>query len=268
MCPRCWLALGDLTAAWLAHLRERDLSPRTIATYARTMRTLPGADTATREDIESWWASRAHLSVATRNNELAAVRAFYHWCVAWDHRPDDPTRRLVPPRKPQGLPHPISRHDLHKLLDTLPPDLRRAVCLGAYGGLRISEAAAAHWHDVDVEHRRLRVTGKGGKVRLVGISAVLMDSLLPDMGGNIVTGTGVEWKADTLQRRINRAFRRADVDTTFHSLRHRFGTMALAGSGNLLAVSRAMGHASPSTTAIYAATSDADLDVIADAVIR
>ena len=47
-----------------------------------------------------------------------------------------------------------------------------------------------------------------------------------------------------------------------------FGTVALAATGNLLAVSRAMGHASPATTAIYAATSDADLDVIADAVTR
>ena len=44
--------------------------------------------------------------------------------------------------------------------------------------------------------------------------------------------------------------------------------VALAATGNLLAVSRAMGHASPATTAIYAATSDSDLDVIADAVTR
>jgi integrase len=55
---------------------------------------------------------------------------------------------------------------------------------------------------------------------------------------------------------------------TFHQLRHRYGTLALAGTSNLLAVSRAMGHASPATTAIYAATADADLDVIAEAVTR
>lgn len=259
---------ADLVAVWMDHLRSRDLSPNTLTTYARTLRTLPDPAAATREDVEAWWESRADLSVATRNNELAAVRAFYRWCIAWDHRGDDPTRRIVPPRKPQGLPRPVSRHDLHRLLDTMPPDLRRAVCLGAYAGLRVSEAAAAHWSDVDLEMRRLRVTGKGGKVRMVGLSPVLLDSILPDTGGNIVTGGSKAYAADTLQRRINRHFRAAGVDATFHALRHRFGTMALAGSGNLLAVSRAMGHASPSTTAIYAATSDADLDVIADAVVR
>lgn len=257
-----------LVDEWMEHLRARELSANTLATYARTLRTFPGVETASREDVEAWWDSRTSRSIATRNNELAAVRAFYRWCIAWDHRLDDPSRRIVAPRKSAGLPRPISRHDLHTLLDTLPPDLRRAVCLGAYGGLRISEAAAAHWSDVDLEMRRMRVTGKGRKMRMVGLSPVLLDSLLPDTGGNIITGGEKGYSADVLQRKVNRAFKRAGVATTFHALRHRFGTMALAGSGNLLAVSRAMGHASPSTTAIYAATSDADLDVIADAVTR
>jgi site-specific recombinase XerC len=44
--------------------------------------------------------------------------------------------------------------------------------------------------------------------------------------------------------------------------------MALATSGNLLAVSRAMGHSNPASTAIYAATSDQELDVIAEGVTR
>ena len=103
---------------------------------------------------------------------------------------------------------------------------------------------------------------------VVGLGALLLDSLLPDTGGNIVTAGGKPYSAAVLQRKVNRAISAAGVDATFHQLRHRFGTMALAGSGNLLAVSRAMGHASPATTAIYAATSDAELDVIADAVVR
>ena len=162
----------------------------------------------------------------------------------------------------------MSRADLIRLLPTLPDDLRRAVCLGAYGGLRVSEAAALTWHDVDLETRRIRVLGKGGKTRLIGMSPLLLDELLPDTGGNVVTAGGAPYSAASLQRRVNRAIRAAGVECTYHQLRHRFGTVALAATGNLLAVSRAMGHASPATTAIYAATSDADLDVIADAVTR
>ncbi len=254
--------------AYVDHLTHERRPANTVAAARRVLRSLPNPDTATREDVESWWASRAHLSPATRSNDLAILRTFYAWCRRWEHRDDDPTLRIDAPKVPRGLPRPMSRADLTRLLPTLPDDLRRAVCLGAYGGLRVSEAAALTWHDVDLETRRIRVLGKGGKTRLVGMSPLLLDELLPDTGGNVVAAGGAPYTAGTLQRKVNRAIRAAGVDCTYHQLRHRFGTVALAATGNLLAVSRAMGHASPATTAIYAATSDADLDVIADAVTR
>ena len=260
----------DLVEEFLAYLtRARNLSPNTIATYRRTLRSFPDAATADRDRVEEWWDSRAHLSIATRLNELAGLRSFYKWMRRFDHRPpaDDPTYRIEPPRKPTTQGRPISRADLHHLLRVLPEDLRRAVCLGAYGGLRVHEAAGLLWSDIDLEANRIYVRGKGGKERIVGLSPVLLDAILPIRSGSVVTaGHGVMTGA-SLQRKVNRAIRAAGVDATFHQLRHRFGTMAVA-SAPLLAVSRAMGHASPSTTAIYVAASDTDLDVIADAVSR
>lgn len=245
------------------------MARNTIETYARTLRTVPNPATATREEIEQWWRSRAHLKPASRNNELSAVRAFYKWAVIFEHRNDDPTLRLMYVKQGKGMPRPVSRADLMALLDAIEDaDVRRAICLGAWAGLRVSEAAALDWADVDTENNRIRVTGKGGKVRLVGLSPLLLDSLLPDTGGNVVRAGGKPYAAATLDRKANRAIRAAGVDATYHQLRHRFGTIALAATGNLLAVSRAMGHTSPATTAIYAATSDADLDVISDAVTR
>jgi site-specific recombinase XerD len=256
-----------LVAAWLDYVRlDQARTPATVAAYTRTLRTFPEAASASREAVEAWWRDRSGKSPATRRNELAALRSFYRWMVLFEHRPDDPTTRIPTIKTTRGVPRPISRADLARLLDDLPPDLRRAVCLGAYAGLRVSEAASVSWRDVDVETRRIRVTGKGGHTRLVGVSPVLLDSILPDTGENIVTG-GEPYTSATLQRKVNRAIRRAGVDATFHALRHRFATQALSAT-NLMAVSRALGHASPATTAIYAATSDSDLDLIAEAVSR
>ena len=162
----------------------------------------------------------------------------------------------------------MSRTDLHKLLAALPDDLRRAVALGAYAGLRVSEVAAMQWIDVDLESRRARVVGKGGKSRLVALGAVLIDHLLPVTEGNVVTGTRETMTAAQLQRRINRAIRAAGVDATFHQLRHRYGTLAYQATRDLVAVGRQMGHSSPVTTAIYAAASDDVADAIAEAVAR
>lgn len=262
--------MSALVDAWLVHLRERGLSPNTVSTYRRTMRTVPNPEGADADAIDAWWRSRAHLAATSRVNELAAVRSFYLWCRRHDHRgaTDDPTYRIEPPRVPKGLPRPISRADFLRLLDALEPDLRRAVCLGAWAGMRVAEVAALDWSDVDRETNRIRVTGKGQKTRLVGLHPLLLDSLLPDTGGNVVTAGGTPYTATVLSRKVNRAMRAAGVESTFHALRHRFGTLALATTGNLLAVGRAMGHSDPSSTAVYAATSDADLDVIADGVVR
>lgn len=253
---------------WIEHLELLGRSPNTIRAYKSSIQSFPDIEGATREQVEAWWQSRAHLAPATRNRELAAVRQFYKWCIIWDHRLDDPTLRITGPNIPRGQPKPLSKHDLTLLLDTFPPDLKRALCLGAYAGCRISEAAALMWSDVDRELNRIRITGKGNKTRLVGLHALLLDELLPDTGGNVVTGTDRVYTGHGLGSRINQAMRAAGVDASFHSARHRFGTFALAGSGNLLAVSRAMGHAKPETTAIYAAAMDADLDVIAGSVFR
>lgn len=258
----------ELSRAWLAYCEAEGQAANTVRRRRAVLSRVGNAGTATRDEIESWWASRRDLSPATRANDLACLRAFYKWCLRWDHRHDDPTIRLDPPQVPNGLPRPMSRADLRRLLDTLPDDLRRAVALGAYGGLRVSEAASLEWANVNADARRMYVRGKGRKERVVGLSVTLLDELLPDVGGNVVTAGGKPYTADTLQRKVNRAIKRAGVAGTFHTLRHRFGTVAYEATGDLLAVSRAMGHSSTKTTEVYAATTDEVLDRIAAAVVR
>lgn len=260
--------MDALSAEWIEHQRAEGVTANTVARRAAVLRGIGNAGTATREDVEAWWATRRHLSPATRSNDLACLRQFYRWANRWDHRADDPTRRIDAPKVARGLPHPLGKADLRKLLDTLPDDLRRAVALGAYAGLRVSEVAALNWSDVDLETRRARVVGKGGKARMVALGVVLLDELLPNTGGNVVTGTAHAMSGATLQRKVNRAIQSRGITATFHSLRHRYGTMAYQATRDLLAVGRQMGHSSPVTTSIYAAPADDVADVIAEAVAR
>lgn len=257
-----------LSLQHIQHLRDERKPPNTIRGRTRTLGLIGNAGTASREEVEAWWLSRADMSPATRSADLSHLRAFYRWCQRWEHRDDDPTLRIDAPKVPNGLPRPVSRADLRTLLDSLPDDLRRAVCLGAYAGLRVSEAGALSWGDVDLESRRARIFGKGGKWRLVALGPVLIDELLPDTGLNVVTGTSEVYTAARLERRINRAIRAVGVEATFHQLRHRYGTLAYQATGDLIAVGRQMGHSSPVTTAIYAAASDEVADKIAQAVTR
>lgn len=266
----------DLQDQWLRWLREdRGRSANTVSTYARSARSLgiPLVD-ATREDLEAWWRRRSVDAEgeprphSARNNELSALRSFYKWAQRFEHRPDDPTARL----DLLGRQHRVSRFvgtsDLQHLMATLPPDLRRAVALGAYGGLRVSEAADLSWRDIDQDQRRMIVRGKGDKERSVGFSITLLDVLLPDTGGNVVTGRQASHDGHYLQVKVNAAIKAAGVDATFHKLRHRFGYKAAEAGIAPTSIARAMGHESLTTTMGYIAAVDSDLDLIAEAVAK
>jgi integrase len=258
-----------LSVAWIQWSRNERKPANTIARRISTLRYMPCAGTATREDVEEWWRSRAHLAPASRHNELSNLRSFYRWAIRRDYRADDPTLLLDSPVVDPGLPRPMSREDLHKVLNSMTTASdRRAVCLGAYAGLRISEAAALRWSDVDLENQELRVmNSKGNKSRWVPMSPELLDALLPNTGGNVVTG-GEAHDTDWLARRIRKAFRNAGIHATFHQLRHRYATIAYEATGDILTVSRLLGHANLNTTQIYVRTREDVARAIALAVTR
>lgn len=259
-------ALSEDHLAWLE--RQNDRAPNTLASRARVLRSLPNAGTATRDDLQAWWESRAHLATGTRAVDLSHMRDFYRWCQMYDHRHDDPSIRLRPPRVENATHSKISNQDIQRLLDTLPADLRRAVILGAFAGMRVSEAAALDWADVDSGDDVITVRrSKGGKSRQIPVSPDLIRQVGPEVPGNVVTAGGEPYTAAQLQRRLNRAMRAAGCDYTSHDLRHRWGIAAYRSSRDLLAVAEMMGHSSVNTTKIYAS---ADSDVkrkIASAVM-
>ena len=242
---------------------DRVRSPHTLIRYEAVLRQIPDPIAAGREDFEAWWATRLHLSPATRANELGCWRAFYRWAVRFDLRADDPSRRVDPPKIPNAVPRMIGREDFHNLLGEWTadaPDLRRAYALGGFGGLRVSEAADLEWANIDIEARRIFLRGKGNKERPVPINGLLLDHLLPERTGNVVTAGGRPYTGASLQRKINRHMARHGVDHTYHDLRKR-GASILLAKGVSVAVVRVMfGWSSMETVARYAVVGDDQLD--------
>lgn len=264
--------MTDTKARFLAYAEhDRNWSPATITRYRAVLNNAPDCEMWTVDDADKWWESRRYLAPASRENELAVLRSYFRWMTRWDIRPDDPTRRLDAPKLASKAPDHVGRAELLRLLEAADteeaPDLRRALCLGAYGGLRVSEAASLDWSDVYPEERRIKVHGKGAKERLIGYSPLLLDELLPNVGGNVVRGGGKGYAAAVLQRRVNRFMARNGVPKTYHDLRKRYATLSIAKTGNVHAVAKAMGWASIETANTYAAMSDETLDQIAAAVV-
>lgn len=273
-----------IAVTFLTWCEDERLPANTVKRRRSVLRSVGNPGTATREEVEEWWTTRRHLKKSTRANDLAVLRSFYKWCQRWDHRLDDPTVRLDAPKAGTGAPKPITSAQLGRVLAHLAaieePALRRAVLLGAGAGLRISEAAALDWADLDVDARTIRIHGKGDKTRLVTISKRLLADLVPAVddtepgeeleppaAGNVVTGRPAGWAASTLGAKVNTAIRAAGVDATFHKLRHQYGSLAYQRSKDPKAVADQMGHASVATTmSYYARAADDAAAAIADAV--
>lgn len=251
--------------------QDREWSPNTIRRYRTVLGSLPfDPATATIDQVEAWWATRYERAKSTRSNDLAVLRSFYKWATRHDLRSDDPSRRLDAPRFHRRVPRPIGESDLARLLGPLTadaPDLRRAVALMGYAGMRAAEAAACDWSWIDRESRRIFITGKGDKERPCGLSPVLLDKLLPETGGNVVTAGGAPYRAATLEQKVNRLMARHDIDNTCHDLRKRGATLAIAKTGDVYAVAKMFGWSSVETASHYALVGDEALDRIAAAMV-
>lgn len=264
--------MTNTTIQRFIHWAEADRlrSPNTITRYRLVLNQIPDPEHATVETIEAWWESRLGKSPATRNSELACLRTFYKWCMKFDIRNDDPTRRLDFPAVQNKIPRPISSSEVDALMGPLTVDhleIRRAVALGVYGGCRVSEAAKLSWRDIDLERNRIYIRGKGSKERVVGLSAVLLDKIAPNTGGNVVTASEGSYSGAVLQRKINRFMERHGIEHTFHDLRKRGATMAMAKVNNPQAVAQMFGWASLQTVTHYALVGDDVLDEIAAAMV-
>lgn len=138
-------------------------------------------------------------------------------------------------------------------------------------GLRISEALSLTSDDVLPGQTTLRVTGKGGKTRLVPVLPLAQRAvadyrercpyhLEPD--GPLFRGAkGGPLNPAIIQREMARLRSALDLPDTAtpHALRHSFATHLLGRGGDLRTIQELLGHASLSTTQIYTGVDTARL---------
>lgn len=190
-------------------------------------------------------------------------------------RADDPSALLVSPKLPQRLPKDISEEQVDALLEAPDPndpiELRdKAMLELLYAtGLRVTELVSLTMENVSLRQGGVvRVTGKGGKERLVpmgGENAVDWietfiqqgrPALLGDTSSDIVfpSKRARQMTRQTFWHRIKYYALIAGIDTdqlSPHVLRHAFATHLLNYGADLRVVQMLLGHSDLSTTQIY-----------------
>ena len=135
-------------------------------------------------------------------------------------------------------------------------------------GLRAAEIRELRHRNIDWERGRMKVRGKGGKDRVLGINAHDLALLknLPSGNPSGTLFTSLDGQKPIcgrwLREMVPRLAAQAGIDKRIHphTLRHTFATNLLRQEKNLFLVMKALGHANLSTTQIYLHLEDDELE--------
>lgn len=155
----------------------------------------------------------------------------------------------------------LSREEETLLLDECNEHLRSIVITALNTGMRKMEILSLKWENVDLENKLITIlstNSKSKQTKYIPINSSLRSELVKQRlktGFNkyvFTTQLGENYKkADSLNS-FKRACLRAGLkNVTFHTLRHTFGTRGVEATGNVVAVSKILGHADLKTTMRY-----------------
>ena len=267
-----------LDAAWA----ERGLSENTLQSYRYDLGHLSAQlqednstlEQASREDMLRFLALQVQAGRSPRSisRYLSGFRQFYQWLLRERRIQQDPTALIESPRLGRGLPKALSETQVEALLDAPDTDTplglrdRTMLELMYATGLRVSELVGLDLTALSMNQGVVRVTGKGGKERLVPLGEEALSwlrrylkSARPDLMKRgespqvFVTNRQKGMTRQAFWHAIRRYAAIAGIDQKVspHMLRHSFATHLLNHGADLRVVQLLLGHSDLSTTQIY-----------------
>ena len=263
---RVWSEDGLADRTLEAYRRDLEALALWLATHGRNLRS------ARREDISAYHGAQpaAVRSIARRQS---AFRRYYAFLARSEPGFADPTLLIERPKLPRSLPKALAEREIDGLLQA--PDsttmlgLRdRAMLELMYAsGLRVSELVELPLAALNPRQGVLRVTGKGGKDRLVPvgeealahIGKYLADARPALAKGRQPAALFLSQRGEGMTRQmfwtlVKRYALRIGIHPkriSPHVLRHSFATHLLNHGADLRALQMLLGHSSLSTTQIY-----------------
>jgi integrase len=231
------------------------------------------------------------------------LSAFLRW--AMNQKPkiltDDPMTGVSPIPRADPLTTALEREQVDRLLDTSATHQHGPLfALLVYTGLRLGEALALRWHDIDFEKQLIQVRGSlkwlpnqpwtitrpktKGSVRDVPLKSNARQALLNQKAqqdtwrlqhktdwlstGLVFTSpTGDAQNGKNVLGVFKRQLKKAKLPTTFrvHDLRHTCAThLLVVTNGDVYYVSKWLGHASIRTTEMYLHVVKQQQNILAD----
>lgn len=285
------MELKDLTEEWDNYLLlEAGMSGHTRDSYLRDVKQFIQITESPPVDFDDVVVrhylsalSAKGVAASTQARKLSSLRNLCAWLVNVGYRSTNPLSNVSQPKLAKKIPKSLSEDEVDQLLQE--PDCNDALGLRDRAmlelmyatGLRVSEVVSLTLLSLNLNQGVVRVTGKGGKDRLVPVGDQAIDwierylrssrsellqgkqseVLFPSKRGTIMT-------RQTFWHRIKRYAAAIGLSDAIspHVLRHAFATHLLNHGADLRVVQLLLGHSDLSTTQIYTHVSKHRLEQI------
>jgi len=260
--------MTTLRQKMIEDMQLHSFAERTQDSYLRAVRQLAAyyhkpPDQITEEELRQYFLYLKNVKKASRSTitlALCGIKFFYERTLQrqWS------TLDLVRPPQEKKLPVVLSVEEVRQVLERV-RRWRYRVCLSTiYAcGLRLQEGLHLQVGHIDGARQLLHIChGKGGKDRYVPLPQPVLKMLRQYWATHrdpnwIFPSPRPSAKGPMNASGVQRAFQGALLDSgiqkpaTVHTLRHSYATHLLESGLNLRLIQSYLGHASPSTTAIY-----------------
>jgi len=252
------LAVNEATDNYLKSRRTEGISPGSIRRYRISLNNLEAVvgsslliDSLTVDHIErfkSYWQGKH--KVTGINIDLRHIKTFIKWCVDRSLLAKEPKVVMVKMPKPRPQYIPDAEYDKLAVVEEIDQHFRSAFDFYRATGCRQSEPfygiLDGNWLTIPAEHTKARVEKE------LHLSDDLVE-IWKDMKSRF---DSTKYQARNFIGRYGKEFAKAckavGLDYHFHNLRHTFAVRRYLQTRDIYLVKKEMGHASVTTTEVYA----------------
>ncbi len=226
------------------------------------------------DELSAFLAARKAGGLAASSLRITTVhlKIFFRWLAAGERLVMDPAEPLIAPRGERSLPETLHSAEVGRLLDSIDPTQplgrRDKAILELFysSGLRLSELCKLRLEMLDEADGFIRITGKGGKTRVVRVGKAALAAIASYLAGErkglvgkrtsshvFLSVRGGPLSPDRVRQIVKERAAMAGIDSNIypHLLRHSFATHLLEGGADLRVIQELLGHSDISTTQVY-----------------
>ena len=224
----------------------------------------PDLHEITLENIQNYLIFKRKVSVYTAQKHLAYLRSSFNFAlknkyILCNHFSEIPNYR-IPEKKPKF----IKSEEYKILLDSIDEKwFRDIIEIAYYTGMRQMEILNLTWDDIDFDSEQIVISNrvvlsKSKRIRILPMSNAVKKILLSiyrcQTNLLVFQYERRAIKPDHISKKFKKQVKRLNINPSinFHSLRHTFASRLVQKGVSIYHVSKLLGHASVTTTQIYA----------------